>query len=97
MFDTNNNGSIGLAELREAILSIGLQANDAEINALIEQVDEDGNGEIDFEEFCACLSHSRNLMKSSNEETARQCFEVFDQDADGLITEGEFVYVAKEV
>ncbi|KAI1723173.1 EF hand domain-containing protein [Ditylenchus destructor] len=98
MFDTDGSGALGNEELKEAIISIGLQANDSEIDEIIREVDEDGNGEIDFEEFCHCMKKSQNLVtRASNEEIARQCFEVFDQDGNGLITENEFVYVAKEV
>ncbi|EGT41569.1 hypothetical protein CAEBREN_16765 [Caenorhabditis brenneri] len=60
------------------------------------QVDADGNGEIDFEEFCACMKKSQNIVKSTNEELIRECFEIFDQDRNGIITENEFKYIAKE-
>lgn len=59
-------------------------------NKLIDQVDADGNGEIDFEEFCACMKKSQNIVKSTNEELIRECFEIFDQDRNGIITENEF-------
>lgn len=61
------------------------------------KVDEDGNGEIDFAEFCDCMKKSQNLAKSTNEEVIKQCFEIFDQDHNGMITENEFKYIAKEV
>uniref|UniRef100_A0AC34QH62 EF-hand domain-containing protein n=2 Tax=Panagrolaimus sp. JU765 TaxID=591449 RepID=A0AC34QH62_9BILA len=97
MFDTDGSGAIGSDELKEAIKSFGLQVNDSEIDRLIQEVDEDGNGEIDFAEFCDCMKKSQNLVKSTNEEIIRQCFEVFDQDKNGMITENEFKYVAKEI
>ncbi|VDM53809.1 unnamed protein product [Angiostrongylus costaricensis] len=60
------------------------------------KVDADGNGEIDFEEFCSCMKKSQNIVKSTNEELIRECFDVFDQDHNGIITESEFKYIAKE-
>ena len=53
-------------------------------------MDADGNGEIDFEEFCACMKKSQSIVKSTNEELIRECFEIFDQDGNGVITENEF-------
>lgn len=38
MFDTDGSGAIGSQELKEAIMSIGLQVNDAEIDRLIKEV-----------------------------------------------------------
>ncbi|CAK5026712.1 unnamed protein product [Meloidogyne enterolobii] len=55
MFDTDGSGAIGSEELKGAMLRIGLEADDAEIERLIKEVDEDGNGEIDFPEFCQCM------------------------------------------
>lgn len=37
MFDTDGSGAIGSQELKEAIMSIGLQANDGEIDNLIKE------------------------------------------------------------
>ncbi|CAI2356165.1 unnamed protein product [Caenorhabditis sp. 36 PRJEB53466] len=96
MFDTDGSGAIGNEELKQAMISIGLHANKAEIDNVIKEVDADGNGEIDFEEFCACMKKSQNIVKSTNEELIRECFEVFDQDRNGIITENEFKYIAKE-
>ncbi|KAI6226234.1 hypothetical protein M3Y99_01312700 [Aphelenchoides fujianensis] len=97
MFDTDGSGAIGNEELKQAMIQIGLQASDKEIDDLIKEVDEDGNGEIDFVEFCHCIKRSQNIVKETNEEMVRQCFQIFDQDGNGVITENEFMYIAKEV
>ncbi|GMT32446.1 hypothetical protein PFISCL1PPCAC_23743, partial [Pristionchus fissidentatus] len=90
MFDTDGSGAIGNEELKQAMISIGMDSNEEEIDKIIKEVDADGNGEIDFDEFCACMKKSQKIVKSTNEELIRECFDVFDQDKNGIITENEF-------
>ena len=44
MFDTDGSGALGKDELKEAMLSIGLHASDAEIDQLIREASESGDG-----------------------------------------------------
>lgn len=37
------------------------------------------------------MKKSQKRIKSTNEEIIKQCFDVFDQDRNGLITESEFI------
>ncbi|CAJ0935207.1 unnamed protein product, partial [Mesorhabditis belari] len=97
MFDTDGSGAIGNQELKQAMISIGISANETEIDNIIKEVDADGNGEIDFEEFCACMKKSQTIARSTNEELIRECFQIFDLDQNGVISEDEFKYIAKEV
>lgn len=46
MVDTDRSGAIGKHELKEAFTRVGTTASDAAIDALIAEVDRDGNGEI---------------------------------------------------
>lgn len=43
-------------------------------------MDEDGNGEIDFPEFCQCMKTAERQggfrQRPTNDEVVRQCFEV---------------------
>lgn len=36
------------------------------------------------------MKKSQKIVKSTNEELIRECFDVFDQDKNGIITENEF-------
>ena len=50
MFDQDGGGSISIDEVKQ-ILSFGQNLDDAAVNLIIKQVDENGDGEISFDEF----------------------------------------------
>eukprot|EP01130_Rhizamoeba_saxonica_P003493 TRINITY_DN1473_c0_g2_i3.p1 TRINITY_DN1473_c0_g2~~TRINITY_DN1473_c0_g2_i3.p1 ORF type:complete len:117 (-),score=25.68 TRINITY_DN1473_c0_g2_i3:915-1265(-) len=64
MYDTDNNGSINSAELRNILIDIGhfsgreeyLNLSDDQIADILLCLDKDQSGEIDFSEFLAWLS-----------------------------------------
>ena len=62
--------------------SLGQTPTEKELREMIEEVDEDGNGSIELDEFIC-------MMAKSMKETERNCgdveaaFKVFDQDGDG--------------
>lgn len=49
LFDKDGSGTISPEEIRKAL---GFSENDEHLNALIAEVDENGDGEIQFDEFC---------------------------------------------
>ena len=53
LFDKDGSGSISPDEIRRAL---GIDSSDQHLNGLIAEVDENGDGEIQFDEFC-------NMMK----------------------------------
>jgi len=52
-FDRDKDGKVSLTEFRMAMLD---HQNWDEVDDLFEQYDRNGNGEVDFEEFCAIVS-----------------------------------------
>lgn len=50
-FDTNHNGAIDIRELRAIMKSMRVMLNDEELSQIMKEVDTDGSGEIDWEEF----------------------------------------------
>ena len=54
MFDKDGGGSISTDEIKQ-VLSFGQNLDEAVINQIIKQVDENGDGEISYEEFAAMM------------------------------------------
>lgn len=50
---------------------------------MINEVDIDGNGQIEFPEFCVMM---KRMMKETDSEMIREAFRVFDKDGNGVIT-----------
>lgn len=57
VFDRDNNGFISAAELRHVMTSIGEKLTDDEVDEMIKEADQDGDGKIDC--GCQALLHVR--------------------------------------
>ena len=57
---------------------------DDEIEAMVEEVDEDGSGEIEFDEFLVLMS--KQIMNSDVVYDCEKAFDIWDTDHDGRIT-----------
>ena len=51
VFDTDNSGSIDKKELKRLMKKLGQALSEAELDAMMDEVDTNGDGEISFEEF----------------------------------------------
>ena len=48
-------GMIGPNEIEETLISLGLAKNEEDVQAIVDELDQDGNGELDFDEFLQML------------------------------------------
>ena len=55
-FDRDGNGSITADELREVLTDLGQTPTDGEIKDMINEVDQDRNGTIEFSEFLLMMA-----------------------------------------
>lgn len=49
--DEHNTGSIGIEELEEPLITLGIAKGKNEVKKIMDEIDEDGSGEIEFGEF----------------------------------------------
>ena len=93
LFDVDGNGTIDVQEMKEVMHAIGKDATNEEVLHMMEFVDDDGSGEIDFDEFVNLMERSINnetakVLKENNETSRdwRTAFDIFDADRDGLLS-----------
>ncbi|XP_075240188.1 calmodulin-alpha-like [Convolutriloba macropyga] len=87
LFDKDGDGTITTQELGTVMRSLGQTPTEQELQDMINEVDADGNGLIDFEEFLEMMS--RKAAEGDEEEEIKEAFKVFDQDGNGLIDRDE--------
>lgn len=56
VFDQDGNGYISARELRTVMASLGRKLTDEEVDDIIREVDLDGDGQIDYEEFLKMMA-----------------------------------------
>uniref|UniRef100_A0A183TX41 Calmodulin n=1 Tax=Toxocara canis TaxID=6265 RepID=A0A183TX41_TOXCA len=96
MFDTDGSGAIGIEELESAMKNLGLEPQQDELEQIIEEVDQIGNHEIDFDEFCDVMKRL-NAKKRSWNEVVRECFAVFDRSESGVVSKRDFRFILREL
>mmetsp|Transcript_44859 Transcript_44859/g.71619 ORF Transcript_44859/g.71619 Transcript_44859/m.71619 type:complete len:205 (+) Transcript_44859:71-685(+) len=84
LFDKDGSGTISNDELGTVMRSLGQNPSDQELTDLVEEVDIDGNGEIDFQEFLLMMAKKMNAVDSEQE--IREAFKVFDKEGTGSIS-----------
>jgi hypothetical protein len=55
VFDKDGSGTVSTSELGEIMSALGQNLSAEELDGMVKEVDADGSGEIDFNEFCACM------------------------------------------
>jgi len=81
--DNNGDGLLTSAEMKDGLAKCGLKDVPADLQAILEDVDADGSGVIDYTEFLAATLDKKLYMQ---EQACWSAFRVFDRNGDGRIS-----------
>ena len=89
-FDKNKDGFITKQELRESLHNMGILAGEKDVEDMVDKVDFNGDGLIDFDEFCKLYESMDGgeaaAAADGGDGDLRDAFDVFDGNKDGRIT-----------
>lgn len=80
-WDTNGDGSLGKQELQKAVAALGFDSVPGEaVDHLFETFDNDGSGQIDFEELAAKLTEEKETEPEMSDEEKAKCWPTFQRE-----------------
>lgn len=86
-FDFDSDSSISGPELRVVLKSLGIEPTEEVLAEILSEVDADGNGVVDEQEFLIFMA-SRTLYKDEDQ-NIKDAFKQFDKDGNGFIDRDE--------
>merc|ERR1711860_427091 len=88
LFDTKKQEFLSADDLNEIMRAMGFRPSKEELQELLEEIDEDGSGEIEFGEFCQLCATF--LVEDPDIETMKRelkdAFRIYDKEGLGYIT-----------
>merc|ERR1711865_672999 len=95
LFDTDGSGSIACGELKVAMKALGFEPKEGEIEKMIRSVDDDGDGEMDYDDFERMME--RKILDKDQKNDLLKAFSLIDDDKTGKISLTNLKRVAKEL
>jgi len=95
LFDIQDTGDITLAELKQVLNNLGIQASDDDISRRLAEVDVRNKGVINFDEFVKFVASDNYTFTPAEE--MRQMFKIFDPNQKGYVTRDELREVLRKL
>ncbi len=85
------NGKIDLAKLGILMEELGHKLNEEELEDMMKEIDLDGNGSLDFNEFVQMME--KKMRETETEAELSEAFKVLDRDSNGSINAHDLKHV----
>ncbi|GMM49047.1 calmodulin [Starmerella bacillaris] len=95
LFDKDRDGKITSRELGTVMRSLGQTPTEAEISDMINEIDIDNDGTVDFSEFITMMA--RRMKTADDQEVIKEAFRVFDRNGNGFISAAELRHVLTSI
>merc|ERR1711871_1752545 len=95
LFDADNSGAIDVRELKAAMRALGFEVKKEELKKMINDIDNDGNGSIEFQEFLEMMTGK--VGEKDTREDIEKVFKLFDDDNTDKISLRNLRRVAQEL
>merc|ERR1712094_121008 len=95
LFDGDQSGAIDVRELKAAMRALGFEAKKEELKKMISDIDNDGNGSIEFGEFLEMMTGK--MGEKDTREGIEKVFKLFDDDNTNKISFRNLARVAEEL
>ena len=90
-YDSNRDGNVTSDELANILKAINLDVSDEEIKEIIEELELEGNNEINYENFVSIVN--RREKDVDTEEEVLKAFKFFDKEGNGLININDLKHI----
>ena len=91
VFDKDGDGTVTTKEVEIVMRSLGQNPTEAELMDMVNEIDADGNGMIDFPEFLIMMA--LKMKNTDSEEEMLEAFKVFDKDGNGFFSAAELRHI----
>merc|ERR1711912_22701 len=78
LFDSDASGMIDIRELKAAMRALGFEVKNEELKKMVTDIDNDGNGTIEFAEFLQMMTGK--MGEKDTREDIEKVFKLFDDD-----------------
>merc|ERR1711945_25068 len=99
LFDSDASGMIDIRELKAAMRALGFEVKNEELKKMVSDVDNDGNGTIEFAEFLEMMTGKmgeKDTREDIENEELQDMINQADRDGDGEINIDEFYRIMKK-